>query len=129
MVQSIRKKEQVRWPEGAADHASSLAYLKGLDVAEDAAREAFLSRANQNDERRKMMTELVLAGGESFFATYVIDARKVDDGFDVLSARPVALQDVTPSYIRGAMRTQCANAFKLSEVELDALLASPPSAK
>ena len=61
--------------------------------------------------------------------TYVIDARKVDDGFDVLSARPVALQDVTPSYIRGAMRTQCANAFKLSEVELDALLASPPSAK
>jgi hypothetical protein len=121
-LQSIRRKEQARWPEGAAGHDDSAAFLAALDAGEDAARDAWLHRKNPEDDRRKMMMELVLGARESFFAVYAIDAHRVGDAFEVTSATPVVVKDASRAYIEGAMRTQVGNGFKLTDEQARELL-------
>ena len=122
-LQSIRRKERARWPEGTEGHEDSERYLRALDAAEDAARAAWLERTNVNDDRRKMMIELVQDDGHAFFATYAIDAKQDGATFDVSAATVVVLQDASPRYIAGAMRTQAENAFKIGGEELERLFA------
>jgi hypothetical protein len=122
-LQSIRRKEQARWPEGVAGHEDSEEYLEALEEGEDAARAGFLSRKNPNDDRRKMMMELVSSRDAAFFAVYAIDARRSGDVFDVLAARPVVVKDASRAYVEGAMRTQAGQAFKIEGAELEALFA------
>ena len=124
-LQSIRRKERARWRAGVAGHEDSEEYLEALEKGEDAARAEFLSRKNPNDDRRKMMMELVSSAESSFFAVYAIDARRSGDVFDVLAARPVVVKDASRAYVEGAMRTQAGNAFKLEGAELERLLVTP----
>lgn len=121
-LQAIRRKEQARWPEGRPGHDDSLRYLHALDEGEDAARDEFLRRRNPNDDRRKMMIELVASGDAAFFAVYAIDARRDGDVFEVISARPVEVEDASPAYVAGAMRAQASGAFGISGAELEKLL-------
>jgi hypothetical protein len=122
-LQSMRRQEQARWPEGSEGRADSVEYLKALEAAEDRARDEYLARRNQNDERRKMMIELVQDETTSFFAVYAIDARQAAGGFEVLAARPVLVRDASRAYVAGAMRTQCAKGLHLAGADLEALLA------
>jgi hypothetical protein len=122
-LQSIRRKEQARWPEGAPGHEDSVAYLAALRRGEEAALQEYQARRDGNDDRKKMMAELVRTPTRSFFAVYAIDARREGDAFRVLSARPVVVRDASREYVSGAMLTQVAQGLRLSEDEAARLLA------
>jgi hypothetical protein len=119
----IRKKELYWWPADRSGAEDSARYLKALEQAKRHALERFEHMAPTDagaarDPKPRLLIEFTLDRTQAQIVFYDVEVEATKNGFLVRDRRPIATVDVSPDYIRRAMRIQGDEGFERTLPEL-----------
>lgn len=128
----IRLKEARNWPVGGPGHADMSAYVGALDEAAARLRATLPGIDARNvddvDRRLRLLIEFVATPTTAGVEIASFDSESEDRRYDVANRRLLAAPPVERSYVLRNMRLILADAFHLSEPDVDRLGALGPAA-
>jgi hypothetical protein len=119
----IRKKELYYWPADRRGAEDSARYLKALEQAKRHVLERFEhpapgDAAAARDPRPRLLIEFTLDETAAQVVFYDVEVEAAKSGFAVRERRPIVTVDVSPDYVKRAMRIQGDEGFDRTLPEL-----------
>lgn len=122
-VARIRSKELASWPPERAGHEDAIRYVDAVVDAGRRIRDSAGTRGGSGgDRRRSMLIEFILSVAASVVEISEPDVERVDGHLRIVSKRPIAVLELSRSYVRGDIREIARDALGLGEKEARELL-------
>ncbi len=122
VVAEIRMKELASWPPDREGHADALRYIAALGEARDRIQDRFAKRGSGGDRRRTMLIEFILSGEASLVTIAEPRLEEANGHMRVVSRRPIAVLDLSRTYVRGDIYEIARDALKLGGKESKGIL-------
>ncbi|MGE5189230.1 MAG: hypothetical protein ACM3NF_04150 [Gemmatimonadota bacterium] len=121
-VGKIRDKELAAWPPGRAGHDDALRYIAAVLDARDRIREHAARHASGGDRPQAMLIEFILSDAASIVAVLEPEVEDANGHLRVVSKRPIAVVELSRSYVRGDIYEIARDALGLGTNEARDLL-------
>jgi hypothetical protein len=126
VVGEIRDKEMANWPDGVEGHADAERYAQALAQAQKEIWDRIPASARGTDRQQKLLIEFVLSADAAAVLLAEYEMKEVGGDVQVTARRPLALLDLSRSYIQRNMQLIVADSFRVQGDELQNVLGSLP---
>ena len=117
VVAEIRKKELASWPPDRGGHEDSLKYIDAILEAQGRIQERFRERRNRGDRTQKMLIEFILTDKASIVVLSEPELKEEKGHMRIASARPIAVLELSRTYVRRDFYEIGRDALKLKDTE------------
>jgi len=122
VVAEIRAKELASWPPDRKGRGDALKYIDAVLEARSRIQERFPARKNRSDRRQRMLIEFILSDRASIVAISEPELEEENGHVRIVSKRPIAVLDLSRTYVRGDIYEIARDALKLGRMESRDLL-------
>lgn len=122
VVAEIRKKELANWPPDREGYDDSQKYINAILEARNRIQERFPERRNRGERRQTMLIEFILSNDASLVAIAEPKLEEANGHMRIVSRRPIAVLELSRTYVRGDIYEIARDALKLGRKESKDLL-------